>query len=305
MAHLYLVLFKNKRRLIEGNVVDFSPHDIFPGLSIIIQFYIIWTCLLHHWHLYFVFLKKKKKFLEDISPFCGATDTPVWDFWWCLLWFLSQSGQPYLPLAEAYVSHIPWDSPLGATPWQPSHFLPHICKHASVGLKTRIYHAATVSVRDQADSLLSYAGSADICICTCALRVSILSIDLPQKSQCKDQQGSIPVECILPTSAATTSCQYEWGGHVLLWTNLRRSPVMTTSRGWVDMSRGVWVGMSGTYPMMHVMLPTPQPPWTDRHLWKHYLPTTTVATTVASNTNVHTDVLCGQNSLCKAVLCRS
>ena len=27
-----------------------------------------------------------KKFLEDISPFCGATDTPVLDFWWCLLW---------------------------------------------------------------------------------------------------------------------------------------------------------------------------------------------------------------------------
>ena len=26
------------------------------------------------------------KFLEDISPFCGATDTPVLDFWWCLPW---------------------------------------------------------------------------------------------------------------------------------------------------------------------------------------------------------------------------
>ena len=21
-----------------------------------------------------------------MSPFCGATDTPVLDFWWCLLW---------------------------------------------------------------------------------------------------------------------------------------------------------------------------------------------------------------------------
>ena len=28
----------------------------------------------------------KKNFLEDISPFCGATDTPVLDFWWRLLW---------------------------------------------------------------------------------------------------------------------------------------------------------------------------------------------------------------------------
>ena len=25
-------------------------------------------------------------FLEDISPFVGATDTPLLDFWWCLLW---------------------------------------------------------------------------------------------------------------------------------------------------------------------------------------------------------------------------
>ena len=29
------------------------------------------------------FLKKK---LEDISPFHGATDIPVLDFWWCLHW---------------------------------------------------------------------------------------------------------------------------------------------------------------------------------------------------------------------------
>ena len=26
------------------------------------------------------------KFLEDISPFCGAADTPILDFWWCLPW---------------------------------------------------------------------------------------------------------------------------------------------------------------------------------------------------------------------------
>ena len=27
-----------------------------------------------------------------------------------------------------------------------------------------------------------------------------------------------------------------------------------------------------TYSMMHMMLPTPSPTWTDRCLWKHYLP---------------------------------
>ena len=26
------------------------------------------------------------KFLEDISPFCGAADTPIMDFWWRLPW---------------------------------------------------------------------------------------------------------------------------------------------------------------------------------------------------------------------------
>ena len=30
-----------------------------------------------------IFLKKNK-FLEDLSPFNRATDTPVLDFWWCL-----------------------------------------------------------------------------------------------------------------------------------------------------------------------------------------------------------------------------
>ena len=38
------------------------------------------------WFLPLFFIKEK--FLEDISPFCGATDTPVLDFWWCLLWVL-------------------------------------------------------------------------------------------------------------------------------------------------------------------------------------------------------------------------
>ena len=38
-------------------------------------------------------------FFEDISPFCGAIDTPVLDFWWC--------GQPCSCLAEAYMLHVP------------------------------------------------------------------------------------------------------------------------------------------------------------------------------------------------------
>ena len=31
------------------------------------------------------------KFLEDTCPFCGATDTPVLEFWWRLPW-VSKTG---------------------------------------------------------------------------------------------------------------------------------------------------------------------------------------------------------------------
>ena len=41
-----------------------------------------------------------------MSSFCGATDTPVSDFWWCLLWVSKPEWVlPYSSLAEAYVLH--------------------------------------------------------------------------------------------------------------------------------------------------------------------------------------------------------
>ena len=64
-------------------------------------------------------------------------------------WFQRQSGQPYSHLAEVYMLHIPWDSPLvwhlltsWWSVWQLSQSLPHTSKQALVGLKTRTYHAA-------------------------------------------------------------------------------------------------------------------------------------------------------------------
>ena len=51
-----------------------------------------------------------------MSPFCGATDTPVLDFWWCLIWVSNQSGQPYLCLAEVNMLHIPSYVTSGAAP---------------------------------------------------------------------------------------------------------------------------------------------------------------------------------------------
>ena len=42
--------------------------------------------------------------LEDMSPFCGATDTPVSDFWWHVFWVSKPEWVlPYSSLAEAYM----------------------------------------------------------------------------------------------------------------------------------------------------------------------------------------------------------
>ena len=97
----------------------------------------------------------------DTSPFCGVTDTSVLDFWWHLLWFQSQSGQPHSCLAEAYIFHSPWDSrlvqhPLASEPaWQLSCSLRHTWKQVLLGgggLETSTYYAASHSVKP--DSIL-------------------------------------------------------------------------------------------------------------------------------------------------------
>ena len=40
-----------------------------------------------------------------MSPFCGATDTPVLDFWWCLPW-VSKPG--WIPRLRGFVACVPW-----------------------------------------------------------------------------------------------------------------------------------------------------------------------------------------------------
>ena len=54
--------------------------------------------------------------------FFGATGTPVLDFWWCLLWFQSQSGFCLIRIAEANVMYVPQDPPLVLLPtsWRPA-----------------------------------------------------------------------------------------------------------------------------------------------------------------------------------------
>ena len=46
------------------------------------------------------------KILEDINPFCKATDTPCWTCADSSSGFQSQSEQPYSHLVEVYVLHI-------------------------------------------------------------------------------------------------------------------------------------------------------------------------------------------------------
>ena len=88
-----------------------------------------------------------KKLWEDISPFVGPFISLFWTSG-------DVSSEFYLCLAEAYVLHVPWDSPLVQhqltswwPAWQPSCFLPRTCEQALVGLKTGTYFAATHSVR--------------------------------------------------------------------------------------------------------------------------------------------------------------
>ena len=66
----------------------------------------------HNFNLKVFFCFFFKNFVGHMS-ICWATDTPVLDFWWCLLWVSKPEWVlPYSHLAEAYVIYVPWDSPL-------------------------------------------------------------------------------------------------------------------------------------------------------------------------------------------------
>ena len=59
----------------------------------------------HSRNIFQVIAKKQVfKLLEDMSPFCGATDIPVLNFWWRLLWVPKPEWVlPFSSLAEAYM----------------------------------------------------------------------------------------------------------------------------------------------------------------------------------------------------------
>ena len=78
-----------------------------------------------------------------MSSFCGATDTPVSDFWWCLLWVSKLEWAALFVLCRGvHITHslrfisgvTPADLLVASMAAEPS--LPHTCK-ALVGLETR------------------------------------------------------------------------------------------------------------------------------------------------------------------------
>ena len=99
----------------------------------------------HSRKFFFIF-----KFLEDTSPLCGATKTPVLDFWWCLLWVSKPEWAVLLVLSRGiHVTHslrltsgaTPADllaTSMAAKPISSTYLT---CDHALVGLKRETYHA--------------------------------------------------------------------------------------------------------------------------------------------------------------------
>ena len=97
-----------------------------------------------------------------MSPFFGATDTPILDFWWRLLWVSKPEWAALFKLGRGihvtcslrFTSGVtPADLLVASKAAEPS--LPHTCK-ALVGLKPGSYHATVHSVRSgRPDALLT------------------------------------------------------------------------------------------------------------------------------------------------------
>ena len=77
--------------------------------------------------------------IRGYKNFCGATDTPVLDFWWHLLWVSKPEWEALFTLGggicvtrSQLVQHL---LSYWKPAWQLSHSLPHTCKQVLVGLK--------------------------------------------------------------------------------------------------------------------------------------------------------------------------
>ena len=87
---------------------------------------------------FFLFLK----FLEDISPFCGFTDTAILDFWRCPSWISKPEWIQHLTCILHHLCKMDFlDSPLCDTWWplgsqhcSSQAFLTHILLHISTSI---------------------------------------------------------------------------------------------------------------------------------------------------------------------------
>ena len=100
--------------------------------------------------------------LDDISPFCGTTDTLVLDFWWSLSWVSKPGSIPSLVCFVAYVQQNPQVYLWCDTCW------PLCSKHGSQAIlinivESRIYCA--IALQHETRQMLywlSYAGLAHL-----------------------------------------------------------------------------------------------------------------------------------------------
>ena len=75
------------------------------------------------------------KFFGGHESFCGATDTPVLDFWWCLPWVSKPGWIPHLralsPVCHEFLRFTSGATPADCIAWQPAAF--HTCYICSRG----------------------------------------------------------------------------------------------------------------------------------------------------------------------------
>ena len=94
------------------------------------------------------------------KSFCGATDTPVLDFWWHMPW-VSKPG--WIPLLACFIAYIQWISqihlwcdtcwPLGSQPSSQAVSSTYLYLHTSIG---------RTWVQDQACHCLTAYGKTDV-----------------------------------------------------------------------------------------------------------------------------------------------
>ena len=78
-----------------NNFEFLTPLRLFPHLHLFYHFHQFSSSSTNLQQSFFFY-----KFFEDIIPFCGTTDIPVLDFWWCLPW-VSKPG--WIPCMHSYL----------------------------------------------------------------------------------------------------------------------------------------------------------------------------------------------------------